>query len=141
MFALFLVGTILSFISIFLTPFSIYTRFLTFPIAIFTFLTAFTITAATIVATVLFIIFKEVIHSAEDTANIVPEIGKEMFAFMWIASACAIVGWGIQVGLCCCCASRRDIRLGKKWGRKEAWENEEKGERKGRRGLWGKKMS
>ena len=141
MFALFLVGTILSFISMFLTPFSIYTRLLTIPIAILTFLTALTTTAATIIATVMFIIFKKVIHSAEDTVNIVPEIGKEMFAFMWIASACAILGWGVQAGLCCCCASRRDVRLGKKWGRREVWENEEKGEKKGRRGLWGKKMS
>ena len=73
--------------------------------------------------------------------NIVPEIGREMFAFMWIATACALVGWGVQVGLCCCCASRRDVRRGKKLGRREAWENEEKGEGKGRRGLWGKKMS
>ncbi|KAK0514304.1 hypothetical protein JMJ35_002921 [Cladonia borealis] len=141
MFALFLVGTIFSFISIFLTPFSLYTRLLTIPISIVTFLTALTTTAATIIATVLFIIFKKVIHSAEDTVNIVPEIGREMFAFMWIATACVLVGWGVQVGLCCCCASRRDVRLGKKLGGREAWENEEKGEGKGRRGLWGKKMS
>ena len=54
--------------------------------------------------------------------NIVPEIGFEMFAFMWVASVCAIVGWLIQLGLCCCCASRRDVRLGKKSGRAKAWE-------------------
>ena len=141
MFALFLVGTILSLISFFLTPFSIYSRLLTVPIAILTFLAALTTTAATIIATVMFIIFKEVVHSAADTVNIVPEIGSEMFAFMWIATACAILGWGVQMGLCCCCASRRDVRLGKKWRRREAWEKGEKGERKGRRRLWGKKVS
>ena len=140
MFALFLVGTILSFISIFLTPLSIYTRLLTVPIAIFTFLAALTTAAATIIATVMFIIFKKVIHSAEDTVNIVPETGREMFAFIWMATACAIVGWCVQMGLCCCCASRRDVRLGKKWGRREAWEKGEKDEGKGRR-LWGKKLS
>ena len=73
--------------------------------------------------------------------NIVPEIGREMFAFMWIATACALVGWGVQMGLCCCSASRRDVRLGKKWGRREAWEKGEKVEGKGGRRLWGKKVS
>ena len=73
--------------------------------------------------------------------NIVLEIGRAMFAFMWIASTCAVLGWGVQIGLCCCCASRRDVRLGKKLERREACEKEEKGEGKGRRGLWGKKVS
>ncbi len=50
-----------------------------------------------------------------------PEIGTEMFAFMWAACACAIVGSTIQLGMCCCCASRRDVRLGKKTGRAKAW--------------------
>lgn len=116
-----LTGACTCFVSIFLTPLSIFSRWATFPIAIFAFLSALTTTAATIVATVMFIIFKKVIHSAEVDVNIVPEIGIKMFAFMWIASVCSILGWLVQVGLCCCCASRRDIRLGKKMGRKKAW--------------------
>lgn len=91
----------------------------------------------------MFIIFEKVIHSAEGEVNIVPEIGVKMFAFMWVASACAIVGWLVQLGLCCCCASRRDVRLGKKTGRAKAWR--ESGEvpphetRERKRGLFGRK--
>ncbi|MCJ1454972.1 hypothetical protein MMC28_005325 [Mycoblastus sanguinarius] len=82
MFALFLTSACTCFVSIFLTPLSIFTRWATFPIAIFAFLSALTTTAATIIATVMFIIFEKVIHSAEADVNIVPEIGVKMFAFM-----------------------------------------------------------
>ena len=44
-----------------------------------------------------------------------------MFAFMWTAAAGAIVGWLVQMGLCCCCASRRDVRKGRKVGRRSAY--------------------
>ena len=78
--------------------------------------------------------------------NIIPEIGTKMFAFMWTASACAIVGWLLQMGMCCCCASRRDIMLGKKTGRRKAWKESgevspaEMGEHENRRrGLFGRK--
>ena len=73
--------------------------------------------------------------------NIVPEIGRAMFAFMWIATACAIVGWGVHIVLCCCFAFSWEVRLGKMGGWKEAWGKAEKGEGKGRRRLWGKKVS
>ena len=121
MFALFLTGASTSFVSIFITPLSVFTRWATPPIAIFAFLTALTTTAATIIATVMFIIFRKVIHSAEGTVNIVPEIGVKMFAFMWVAAASSILGWLLQMGLCCCCASRRDIKLGRKMGKRKAW--------------------
>lgn len=144
MFALFLTGACTCFVSIFLTPLSIFTRWATFPIAIFAFLSALATTVATVVATIMFIIFRNVVHSAEDTVNIVPEIGIKMFACMWIASACSIIGWMVQMGMCCCCvcisfiakeyiralltsiqASRRDVKLGKKTGRIKAWPNGE----------------
>lgn len=150
MFALFLTSACTCFVSIFLTPLSIYSRWATFPIVIFAFATALTTTAATIIATVMFLIFRNVIHGAEETVNIVPEIGVKMFAFMWVASACAIAGWIVQLGLCCCCASRRDVRLGKKKGREKAWREsgeiapaelreKEKRDKGGRRGFWGRR--
>lgn len=95
----------------------------------------------------MFIIFKRVIKCAEADVNIVSELGVRMFVFMWIASGCSVVAWVVQVGLCCCCASRRDVRLGKKRGRRRAWtesgevppsERERKG--KGRKGLFGRKI-
>ena len=84
MFALFLTGACTCFVSTFITLLSIYTRWATFPIAIFAFLTALTTTAASIIATVMFIIFRNVVHGAESTVNIVPEVGIKMFAFMWV---------------------------------------------------------
>ena len=56
MFALYLTGATTCFVSIFLTPLSVYTRWATFPIAIFAFLTALTTTAASIIATVMFML-------------------------------------------------------------------------------------
>lgn len=121
MFGLFLTGACLVVPSIVLTPFSIYTRWAALPLTILTFLTAFTISVAIIIASVMFIIFKKAIHSAIDTVNIEAEIGTKMFAFMWIASAAAILGWLIQFGECCCCASRRDVKTGRRKGSKKAY--------------------
>jgi len=92
MFTLFLTGACTCLVSVFLTPLSIYTRWATFPIAIFAFCSALMTTAANMIATVMFIIFKNVMYGAEETVNIMPEICCKMFAFMWVASASAIVG-------------------------------------------------
>jgi hypothetical protein len=121
MFGLFLTGTCLSFVLIFIMPFSLYTRWLTLPIAILTFLNALFVTVASVVATVMFIIFRNVISSVAEI-NINAEIGKSMFAFMWTASACSIFVWLIQMGMCCCCASRRDVKNGKKRGSEKAYQ-------------------
>ena len=53
--------------------------------------------------------------------NIGASIGVEMFALMWIAAGSAILAWIIQLGMCCCCASRRDVRTGRKKGSKKAY--------------------
>lgn len=121
MFVLFLTGACLAVPSILLTPLSIYTRWASLPLTILTFLTALSITVATVVASAMFIIFKKAIHSAADTVNIEAELGTKMFAFMWIASGAAILGWLIQFGECCCCASRRDVKTGRRKGSKKAY--------------------
>lgn len=120
MFGLFLTGTCLSFVLIFLMPLSIYTRWLALPVAILAFLNALFVTAASIIATVMFIIFCNTISGVAEL-NISAEIGVTMFAFMWVASAFAIFAWLVQMGLCCCCASRRDVRTGKKRGSEKAY--------------------
>lgn len=121
MFALFLTGACLTVPSIFLAPLSIYTRWASLPLTILTFLTTLMTTAAAIIASAMFIIFKKVIHSAADTVNIQVELGSKMFVFMWIASGAAILGWLIQLGQCCCCASRRDVKTGRRKGSKKAY--------------------
>lgn len=121
MFGLFLTGTVLSFILMFLMPISVFSRWLALLVSIFAFFNALFITAASIVATVMFIIFRNVISSVEQL-NIGAEVGVTLFAFMWVASAFAIFAWLVQMGLCCCCASRRDVKTGRKRGSEKAYQ-------------------
>lgn len=120
MFGLYLAGAVVTFIMIFIVPLSIYSRWAALPISILTFLAALLTTVATIIATVLFIIMQNALTSASQL-NIGASIGDEMFAFMWIAAGSAILAWLIQMGLCCCCASRRDVSTGRKKGSAKAW--------------------
>lgn len=126
MFGLFLTGTVLSFVLIFVMPISIYTRWLTLPVAILAFLNALFVTVASVIATVMFVIFRNTITGVSEL-NIGAEIGKTLFAFMWVASAFAIFAWLVQTGLCCCCASRRDVKKGKKRGSEEAYQMQSTG--------------
>ncbi|WPH01077.1 Hypothetical protein R9X50_00391200 [Acrodontium crateriforme] len=121
MFALFLVGIILSFIMVFLAPLAVYTRWASLPIVIVTFLAALFTTVAAILATVMFIIMQTAITSVTEL-NIGASIGIEMFIFMWIGAITSVLAFVIQFGMCCCCASRRDVKTGRKRGSKHAWE-------------------
>ena len=121
MFACFLVGIILSFIMIFLAPLAIYSRWASLPIVILTGLAALFTTVGAVIATVLFIIIQTVITSVTEL-NIGANIGVEMFVFMWIGAITSLLAFFIQFGMCCCCASRRDVRTGRKRGSKHAWE-------------------
>jgi hypothetical protein len=120
MFGLFLTGTCLTFVLIFLMPVSVFTRWLALPVAIIAFVNALMVTVASVIATVMFIIFRNTITGVAEI-NIGAEIGKSIFAFMWIASAFAIFAWLVQMGLCCCCASRRDVKTGRKRGSEKAY--------------------
>lgn len=120
MFGLFLTGTVLSFVLIFVMPISIFTRWLALPVAILAFLNALFTTVASVLATVMFIIFRNTISGVAEL-NIGAEIGITLFAFMWVASAMTIFAWIVQMGLCCCCASRRDVKTGRKRGNEKAY--------------------
>jgi len=122
MFGLFLTSACLTFVLMFLMPLSVFSRWATLPIAILTFLNALFVTVASIIATVMTIIFRNVISGVSEL-NITASIGASFFAFMWIASAFAIFSWLIQTGLCCCCASRRDVRKGRKRGSEKAYQD------------------
>jgi len=120
MFACFLVGTCLTFLCIFLCPMGFSKRprwqhkarriFLRqLPITILAFLAALFTTVATVVATVMYIIFRNTFAGAADF-NIEAHIGSEMFAFMWIATGFNLIGLFMQLGTCCgvcCCTGRR----------------------------------
>jgi hypothetical protein len=120
MFGLYLAGACLTFVMIFLVPLAVYSRWASLPLMIGTFLAALCTTVASVVATVMFIIMQNAITQVQQL-NIGASIGVEMFAFMWISAAAAILAWIIQLSLCCCCASRRDVKKGKKRGSMKAW--------------------
>ncbi|ESZ95739.1 hypothetical protein SBOR_3846 [Sclerotinia borealis F-4128] len=120
MFGFFITGTIMNFLNIFLSPVVLYSRWISGAYAIWTFISALLTTAATIIATIMFIIFRNVITS-QAGLNIGAKIGTQMFAFMWIGSSCSIIAWVIHVGMCCCGASRRDVKSGRRPGSKKAY--------------------
>lgn len=127
MFGLFITATVLSFIAIFIVPFATSNRppqsisadqhvndvahphrrptfilFRALPMAIFTFLIALFTIVASVVATVMFIIFKNVFMNNTADINIKAYLGKPMLAFMWIASGLTLIGFIIQIASCCC---------------------------------------
>ncbi|KAI4269907.1 MAG: hypothetical protein LQ337_007009 [Flavoplaca oasis] len=121
MFVFFLTGACLTLPTALLAPLAIYTRWASFPLAILTFLTAFTTTVASVIATAMFLIFKSAVQSAAETVNIQAEIGIKMFVFMWFAAGAAILGSLIHFAQCCCCTSARDVRTGRRKGRRKAY--------------------
>jgi hypothetical protein len=122
MFGFFLTGICMNFVSILTAPITLYSRWWSFPFAIWTFIAALLTTAATIIATVMSVIFKNVATS-QPGLNIGASIGTDMFAFMWIASAFSIFGFVIHLCMSCCCASRRDVRTGRRTGNEVAYGN------------------
>lgn len=120
MFGLFMTGTCVSTVLIFLTPLAIYTRWAAGPIALLSFLTLLCIFVACIIATAIFIVFKIALTQVEDL-NIGAILGAQMFGFMWTSAGCILIAFIIQSSLCCCCASRRDVRTGRKLGSKKAY--------------------
>ncbi|PYH46156.1 SUR7/PalI family protein, partial [Aspergillus saccharolyticus JOP 1030-1] len=134
MFGLFLTATVLSFILIFLSPLAVSSRppqtisadpavnqthpqhrrrtfvFLrAFPFLLLTFLAALFTIVASVVATVMFIIFRNVFTSSSYDLNIGASLGTRMLAFMWIASGFNLIAFILQLGSCCasCCGGRK----------------------------------
>ncbi|GAM39111.1 hypothetical protein TCE0_034r10388 [Talaromyces pinophilus] len=136
MFGLFISATVLSFIAIFLVPLATSNRppqsisadqhvnetvhphrrptfilFRALPMAIFTFLIALFTIVASVVATVMFVIFENVFMNNTADLNIKAYLGKPMLAFMWIASALTFLGFIVQIASCCCaCCGGRKAR-------------------------------
>ncbi|KAI9727145.1 MAG: hypothetical protein M1828_007346 [Chrysothrix sp. TS-e1954] len=121
MFGFFLVSACLTFILIFITPLSIISRWVAFLITILTFMNAALVTIAAAIGTAMFILMRNAFKNSITEVNIEATIGVTMFALMWVAAACSIFAWLIQFSLMCCCASRRDVKRGKKKGSKKAY--------------------
>ncbi|KAL4814077.1 SUR7/PalI family-domain-containing protein [Aspergillus spinulosporus] len=135
MFGLFITSTVLTFVLIFASPLAVSSRppqtissdpgvnrlhpphrrrtFIfcrAFPFTIITFLTAiFTIVAA-VIATVMFVLFKNIFTSGDAfDLNIRAKLGTRMLAFMWIAAAFNLIAFIVELGSCCaaCCGGRK----------------------------------
>lgn len=120
MFGFFISGTVLNFVCIFISFVAMFSRWWSFFLAVLTFIVALLTTAATIIGTIMAIIFRNVITS-EPGLNIGAEIGTQMLAFMWTASACTLAAFITHLSLTCCCASRRDVITGRRTGSKKAY--------------------
>lgn len=113
MYGFFITGTVLSFVMIFVTPVAILSRWWSLPMALTAALNGFIILAATVIATVISIVFKYA-ATAQSDLNIHADVGVKMFVFMWMATGFAGMSFIIHSALGCCCTSRRDIRIGRK---------------------------
>ncbi|KAK2625126.1 hypothetical protein QTJ16_005495 [Diplocarpon rosae] len=122
MFGFFLTGICMNTISIGFVFLALKSRWWSFALAVWTFLAGLFVVAATVIGTAMALIFENVATSQE-SLNIGAAYGKTMFAFMWIAAACSLFGFIIHVSMTCCCASRRDIRTGRRKGRASAYED------------------
>ena len=134
MFGLFITATVLTFVLIFLSPLAVSSRppqsispsvetnaahpphrrrtfvlLRSSPFLLLTFITALFTIVASVVATVMFLIFRNVFTDSSYDLNIEAEIGTRMLAFMWIASALNLIAFIWQSGSCCaaCCGGRK----------------------------------
>lgn len=121
MFGFFLTGTVLSFVLAFFKPLMVTSRWAAFGIGVIGFVNAALVVVGAIIATVMFVIMANVFEDSSEV-SIGADIGITMFVLMWIAAAFALAAFIIDLCLMCCCASRRDVRKGKKRGSKKAYE-------------------
>ncbi|CAN8106425.1 unnamed protein product [Discula destructiva] len=113
MFALFLAGTVLAFVMVFLSPVAIFSRWASLPMAFLSSVTFICIFAGSVIGSVISFVFKYA-ATAQSTLNINASVGTKMFVFMWIATGFAFIGFVLHAGMGCCCTSRRDLKTGKK---------------------------
>ena len=120
MFTFFLLGTILTFHLIFLAPFGVssYPRqhrrgqrllLRSIPLTVLAALALVFTLIASVVATVMFVIFRNIVTGQQDL-QIEASVGTQMLAFMWTAVALDLLGFLLQAGICCsvcCCSGKR----------------------------------
>jgi uncharacterized BrkB/YihY/UPF0761 family membrane protein len=111
MFSFFLTGISLSTLIVPLSFLPLYSRWWSLPLSLLSFIAALLVCAAASIATAMFTIFRNAATSQTEL-NIGASIGTQIFVLMWIAAACNILGFGVQLSLTCCCVSRRDVRMG-----------------------------
>jgi hypothetical protein len=110
MFAFFLVSICMNFICMLFGPIVLYSRWYSYHFVTVTFISSLLCTTGSVIATVMYAVFKRVISSQKEL-NISASLGAQMFAFMWIASAFSAAGWIVHFHLAC--VSRKEQKAEK----------------------------
>lgn len=122
MFGMFFATTFSSFICVFLCPLAVYSKLSSIPIAFFALLSGLCTLIASCISAGMWTIFKNTILQYGSDLNLVPTIGTKMVVFGFIAAGCSMFAALGQLGLLCCGTSRRDIKTGRRVGRRQRTE-------------------
>ena len=117
MFGFFLAGLVLNALLMMAAPIVLYSRWWSLPFSIFSFIAVILVLVASALGTAMSFVFQYAMNAQPDL-NVRAVVGLKMLAFMWIATGFTIIAFIIHIGLCCCCASRRDIKTGRRGGKK-----------------------
>jgi hypothetical protein len=111
MFALYIVGVVLAFITVLIGFTALCTRSGSVWSTLFSFLAFIFIGAATLVAQILFLIYRNVINDTITEFNVSASLGTTIFGFSWTATAAALVAFfGFMFGICCGTREKRGFR-------------------------------
>ena len=116
MFALYMVGVILAFIAVMVGLMALCTM-LGSCVATFVSLFAFIfIGAATLVAQVMFTVYRNVINNTITELNVSASLGMAMFGLSWAATLAALIAFfGFLIGICCGTGGRRNRAINEKY--------------------------
>ena len=113
MFALYIVGVVLAFIAVIVgltTLFSLAGSCIATVVSLFALIF---ITAATLVAQIIFVIYRNVINDTITQFNVTASLGTAMIAFSWTATITMLIAFfGFFIGICCGTGGRRYARDG-----------------------------
>lgn len=102
MFALYMVAVILLAITVLVGLTTLCTRVGSVITTIVSFLGLLFVTAASLVAQIMFVIYRNAINNTITQLNVSADLGTTMFAFSWTAVAAALIAFiGFTFGICC----------------------------------------
>lgn len=113
MFGFFMACIVVNLVLMVAGPVAVFSRWWSLPFGLLSFISSMLIVAASGVATAMSVIFRWALTQQSDL-NIRAYVGVRMMVFMWIASVFTIIATLIHSGAGCFCASRRDVKTGRK---------------------------
>jgi hypothetical protein len=111
MFTFFLISLCTNFLCVFLSPIILYSKFYSYHFVTFAFISQLLCMSATVVGTVMFVVFQRVISSQQEL-NIGAMLGAQMFVFMWLGTAFSVAGWIVHFYLACLGRKKEKVEKG-----------------------------